>query len=205
MRRARRRRRNRRETATGGGEGGVEASRITSTSVSSGYEHTVTRQTTHNVAQATRHASRTLPTQLPDRFILSKDETLLSIHSCAQRCHVSTTFFRDQLLHEEREYRASSVKRWEPCEILDRAFDPIFIPRLLLFFFFSVTRELSLSTRFRNFCSREREREREQKGKRLKQQMFRTGNDVQQSSLAANFSPCDLCDSRNWRHLVVSL
>lgn len=51
----------------------------------------------------------------------------------------------------------------------------------------------------------ERKRERKQKGKRLEQRMFRTGKDVQQRSLAANFSPCDLCDSRNWRHLVVSV
>lgn len=51
----------------------------------------------------------------------------------------------------------------------------------------------------------ERKRERKQKGKRLEQRMFRTGKDIQQRSLAANFSPCDLCDSRNWRHLVVSV
>lgn len=73
----------------------------------------VTRQTTH-VARATRHARfpPDYPIVLP--YLRTK---LCSFHSCAQRCHVSTMFFRDQLLHgstrrgDTRNMWASSVKR----------------------------------------------------------------------------------------------
>lgn len=141
-------------------------------------------------------------------FYLILRTKLYFFHSCVQRCHVSTTgFFATNFSTILRggDIWASSAKRWKPCEILERAFDsndfhlPSDSSTSSFFFFtrfFFLTKEPPLSTRFRNFCSREREREREQKGKRLEQRMFRTGKDVQQRSLAANFSPCDLCDSR---------
>lgn len=65
----------------------------------------VTRQTRH-VARTTRHASCTLPTRLPDRFTLSKNETLLLplVRTALPRFHHVFSRPTSPRFYEERGY-----------------------------------------------------------------------------------------------------